>query len=142
MAQDDKALTKALDWVVKIDPPAIIASVKSESESSPHASNGTKVDKVFHVKWELLLLVFGLSLVNQFLGEIGVRGGMGVTRGLIKKYISKETIKQFQEIMLKYFGIKVTQKAIITKTLPNIGVLFCRYMELFNSRSSPRRNID
>ena len=47
MAQDDKALSKALDWVVKIDPSAIIASVKSESESSPHASNRTKVDKVF-----------------------------------------------------------------------------------------------
>ena len=47
MAQDDKALAKALDWVVKIDPSAIIASVKSESESSAHASNRTKVDKVF-----------------------------------------------------------------------------------------------
>ena len=46
---------------------------------------------------------------------------MGVTRVLVKKYISKETIKQFQEIMLKNFRIKVTQKAVITKTLPNTG---------------------
>ena len=77
---------------------------------------GLKWIRFFHVKWELLLLVFGLNL-----REIGVRGGMGVTRVLVKKYISKETIKQFQEIMLKNFRIKVTQKAVITKTLPNIG---------------------
>ena len=47
-----KALAKALDWVVKIDPPAIITSVKSESESSPQVSNRTKVDKVFSCQME------------------------------------------------------------------------------------------
>ena len=84
-------------------------------------------------KWELLLPVFGLNLGSQFLREVGVRGGMGVTRVLIKKYLSKETLKQFQKIMLKYFGIKVTQKAVITKTLPIVGGLIggaWNYMEV------------
>ena len=33
----DKALTKALEWIVEIDPPAIIASVKAERQR--YASN-------------------------------------------------------------------------------------------------------
>ena len=55
--------------------------------------------------------------------EFGVRGGMGLTRVGVKKYLSKEALKTLQKIMLKYFGIKVTQKGIITKTLPIVGGL-------------------
>ena len=47
--------------------------------------------------------------------------GKELTKDLIKKHLSKETLKQFKKIMLKYFGIKVTQKGIITKTLPIVG---------------------
>lgn len=74
-------------------------------------------------QWELLIPVFGLNVSSQFARELGIRGGMGVTRAAIKKYLSKETLKQFKKIMLKYFGIKVTQKGIITKTLPIVGGL-------------------
>ena len=102
-----KALAKApLDWVVKIDPPAIITSVKSESESSPQASNRTKVDKVFHVKWELLLLVYGLNLGNQFLRETGVRGGVGVTRELIKNVSQKKPLSSFKKSCSNIFESK------------------------------------
>lgn len=44
-----------------------------------------------------------------------------MTRAAIKKYLSKETLKAFQKILLKYFGIKVTQKGVITKTVPIVG---------------------
>lgn len=64
-----------------------------------------------------------MNASSQLLREMGVRGGMGVTRAAIKKYLSKETLKAFKKIMLKYFGLKVTQKGIITKTLPIIGGL-------------------
>jgi hypothetical protein len=74
-------------------------------------------------KWELLIPVFGLNVGSQFARELGIRGGMGVTRAAIRKYLSKETLKAFQMIMLKYFGIKITQKGVITKTLPIIGGL-------------------
>jgi hypothetical protein len=74
-------------------------------------------------KWELLIPVLGLNVGSQFARELGIKGGMGVTRAAIRKYLSKETLKAFQRIMLKYFGIKVTQKAVITKTVPIIGGL-------------------
>ncbi|TBT82950.1 hypothetical protein D4752_25930, partial [Vibrio parahaemolyticus] len=65
--------------------------------------------------------IFGMNVTSQVVREFGIRGGMGVTRAAIKKYLSKETLKQFKKIMLKYFGIKVTQKGIVTKTLPIVG---------------------
>lgn len=72
-------------------------------------------------KYELLVPVFGASALNQFAAELGVNAGKTITKDLIKKFLSKETLKQFKKIMLKYFGIKVTQKGIITKTLPIAG---------------------
>ena len=74
-------------------------------------------------KWELLIPIFGLNIGSQFARELGIKGGMGVTRVAIKKYLSKETLKAFKKIMLKYLGIKVTQKGLITKTVPIIGGL-------------------
>lgn len=180
MSDESKALTKALEWVVEIDPPAIIASVKAEREKYPDVSNRKLAEKAFSsarwkatstgfatglpanpwtavpaatldvavtlrtevaavaraaviydenffddddAKWELLIPIFGLNVGSQALREFGIRGGMGVTRAAIKKYLSKETLKQFKKIMLKYFGIKVTQKGVITKTLPVVGGL-------------------
>ncbi|TMN32569.1 hypothetical protein [Pseudoalteromonas sp. S2755] len=180
MTDENKALTKALEWVVEIDPPAIIASVKAEREKYPNSTNRKLAEKAFssarwkatstgfatglpanpwtavpaatldvavtlrtevaavaraaviydenffdddEAKWELLIPIFGLNVGSQALREFGIRGGMGVTRVAIKKYLSKETLKQFKKIMLKYFGIKVTQKGVITKTLPVVGGL-------------------
>jgi hypothetical protein len=74
-------------------------------------------------KWELLIPVLGLNVASQFARELGITGSMGITRAAIREYLSKETLKAFQRIMLKYFGLKVTQKGVITKTLPIIGGL-------------------
>jgi len=180
MAEENKALTKALEWAIEIDPPAIIASVQAEREKYPNLNNKKLVKKAFsyarwkatsagvitglpanpwtavpaattdvaitirtevlavaraaiiydenffddeNAKWELLIPVFGLNVISQLARELGIRGSMGVTRAAIKKYLSKETLKIFKKIMLKYFGIKVTQKGIITKTLPIVGGL-------------------
>jgi len=71
--------------------------------------------------WELLVPVFGINAVSQIIQDTAIKGGQGLTRSVIKKYLSKETLKQFKKIMLKYFGLKVTQKGIITKTIPIIG---------------------
>ncbi|MGN5148744.1 hypothetical protein [Aeromonas enteropelogenes] len=178
MTEQSNALTKALEWVVEIDPPAIIASVRAEIAKNPSASKRQLAEKAFSsarwkasstgfitglpsnpwtavpaattdvaitlrtevaavaraaviydesffddedAKWELLIPVFGLNVGSQLAREIGIRGGMGITRAAIKKYLSKETLKQFKKIMLKYFGIKVTQKGILSKTLPIVG---------------------
>ena len=73
--------------------------------------------------YELLVPIFGARATSEALKEMAVRGGMGVSRQVIKKYLSKETLKQFKKIMLKYFGLKVTQKAVVTKTLPIVGAV-------------------
>lgn len=180
MSEENRALMKALEWVVDIDPPAIAASVAAERNKNLGISNKQLACKAFSkarwkatstgvmtglpanpwvavpaattdvaitlrtevyaaartaiiyddtffddedAKWELLIPVFGLNVGSQFAREIGIRGGMGVTRTAIRKYLSKETLKAFKKIMLKYFGIKVTQKGVITKTIPIIGGL-------------------
>ena len=180
MSENSTALTKALEWVVEIDPPAIIASVKAEKEKYPNMTDRKLAEKAFSsvrwkassagfitglpsnpwtavpaattdvaitlraevaavarvatiydenffddedAKWELLIPIFGINVTSQIVREFGIRGSMGVSRALIKKYLSKERLKKFKKIMLKYFGIKVTQKGVITKTLPIIGGL-------------------
>ncbi|MCQ9616414.1 hypothetical protein L1889_06595 [Paenalcaligenes niemegkensis] len=60
--------------------------------------------------WELLIPIFGINVGSHFFTQAGIRGGMGATRVTIKKYLTKETLKHFQRLMLKYFGIKVTKK--------------------------------
>lgn len=74
-----------------------------------------------HAQWELLVPVFGINAASQMARELGIRGGMGVTRVAIRKYLSKTTLKQFKKLMWKYFGLKVTQKGVVTKTLPIVG---------------------
>lgn len=180
MQSDNSKLLKVLEWVVDIDPPAIIASVKAEKAKNPQATNDKLAKRSFSraqwkataagvatglpanpwvavpaattdvaitlkvevkaaaraaviydesffddedAKWELLIPIFGLNVSSQILRDLGIRGGMGATRAAIKKYLSKETLKIFKKVMLKYFGKKVTQKGLITKTLPIVGGL-------------------
>lgn len=171
---------KSLEWVIDIDPPAIIASVAAERKDKPEASDKKLAEAAFSrarwkatatgvatglpanpwvalpaatldvaatlkievlaaarvaviydpkffddedAAWELLVPIFGINVGSQLVRQAGIRGSMGLTRAGIKKYLTKETLKQFQKIMLKYFGIKVTQKGVITKTLPIVGGL-------------------
>lgn len=59
--------------------------------------------------------------VSQTLREFGVRAGQVVTKDLIRKYISKDVLKTIIKLAAKYLGIKLTQKAIISKTVPVAG---------------------
>lgn len=92
-------------------------------------------------KWELLVPVLGFSATSQFFREAAVRGGMGVTRQMIKTVLTKGTLVQFKRIMLKYFGLKVTQKALITKTLPIIGGIIGGGWNFFEVRALKGRVI-
>lgn len=73
--------------------------------------------------WELLVPVFGIDALSQFLRDLGVLGSMGVTRQLVRQYLSKETLRSFQKVMLRYFGMKVTQKGVLAKSLPLVGAV-------------------
>ncbi|WP_437622196.1 hypothetical protein [Sorangium sp. So ce1151] len=71
--------------------------------------------------YELLIPIMGGRAAAEFMRELTIRGGMGVSRQAIKKALTKETLKQFKRIMLKYFGLKVGQRSLIAKTLPVVG---------------------
>jgi hypothetical protein len=73
--------------------------------------------------WELLVPVFGIEAFGQFLRNLGVLGSMTVTQKLVREYLSKHTLRGFQKVMLKYFGMKVTQKGIIAKSVPLVGIV-------------------
>ena len=101
-----KALAKALDWVVRIDPPAIVTSENQKVSLLHRQAIGLKWIRFFHVKWELLLLVYGLNLGNQFLRETGVRGGVGVTRELIKNVSQNKPLSSFKKSCSNIFESK------------------------------------
>jgi hypothetical protein len=91
--------------------------------------------------WELLIPILGLNAVSQALRTLGVKGGMGVSRQVIRTYLTKETLRQFKRIVLKYFGIKVGQRALITKALPIIGGLIGGTWNFVEVRLMGRRTI-
>jgi len=74
-------------------------------------------------KWELLIPVLGISTSSQLLRSLGVTGGVEVTRAVIHKYLQKESLRTFKQLMLRHFGMRVTQRGILTKTIPIIGGL-------------------
>lgn len=195
---ENKVLMKSLEWVIDIDPPAIIASVAADRRNRPNASNKSLAESAFSrarwkatatgvatglpanpwvalpaatldvaatlkievlaaarvavifdenffddedAAWELLVPIFGINVGSQLVRQGGIRGGMGLTRAGIKKYLTKETLKQFQKVMLKYFGIKVTQKGLITKTLPIVGGIIGGTWNYFEVSAIKKRTI-
>ena len=71
--------------------------------------------------YEVLIPIFGVRAGSEFLRELSVRGAMGVTRAAIRKHLSKQTLANFKRVMLKYFGLKVTQRSVMKGTLPVVG---------------------
>ncbi len=53
MTTENKALMKSLEWVIDIDPPAIIASVAAERKEKPDASNKKLAEEAFsRARWK------------------------------------------------------------------------------------------
>ncbi len=73
--------------------------------------------------YELMVPVMGAHMLGELGRDFAVRGGMGLTRVAIRKLLTKQTLRHFKRIMLKYLGLKVTQRAVLTKTLPVVGGL-------------------
>jgi hypothetical protein len=74
-------------------------------------------------QWELLVPIFGMDLASQLLRELGVAGAMGITRQLIRKSMSRGAFHALKKIALKYFGVKVTRTALVTKAVPIVGAI-------------------
>lgn len=71
-------------------------------------------------KGDILAVLFPVA-VTQALQQMGVRAGQQTTKVLIRKYISKGLLAALKRWILRYLGIKLTQKMLISKTLPVVG---------------------
>lgn len=75
-------------------------------------------DKTFQA--DVLAIVFP-GAVSQALRQIGLRAGQRVTRTLIQKYVSEAFIKDATRVAAKFLLIRVTKRAVISKTVPLVG---------------------
>lgn len=69
---------------------------------------------------EVLRAVFP-GAVSQALRKFGVRAGEQATKNLVRKLIGREATKEVGERAAKLLGIRLTEKAIATKTVPLVG---------------------
>jgi hypothetical protein len=59
--------------------------------------------------------------VSQALRQLGVRWGQQITQGLIRKYFTENLLKSVAGLASKYLFVHVTEKALVSKTVPLIG---------------------
>lgn len=71
--------------------------------------------------YELLVPIFGGHFAAEILKEFAIRGARGLAKAALRRWLAKEALATFKRIMLKYFSLKVTQRAVITKTIPIVG---------------------
>jgi hypothetical protein len=75
-------------------------------------------DKTFQA--DVLAIVFP-GAVSQALRQIGLRAGQKLTRTLIQKYVTENFVKDVAAVAAKFLVIRVTRKAVISKTVPLVG---------------------
>ena len=67
------------------------------------------------------IIIAGPTFVSRAFREAGITLTKNLTKTIIRKMISKSFLNILKRLLLKWFGIKITQRAIITKTIPIIG---------------------
>ena len=69
---------------------------------------------------DVLAIVFP-GAVSQALRQIGVRWGQKITQELIRRYLTEGLMKSVTRLASRYLFVHVTEKAIVSKTVPLIG---------------------
>ena len=69
---------------------------------------------------DVLAIVFP-GAVSQALRQIGVRWGQKISQELIRRYVSEGLMKSVTRLASRYLFVHVTEKAIVSKTVPLIG---------------------
>jgi hypothetical protein len=59
--------------------------------------------------------------VSQALRQIGVRWGQQITKELIRRYFTEGLMKSVTALASRYLFVHVTEKALVSKTVPLIG---------------------
>lgn len=78
------------------------------------------LDDLDGFKTDILAILFP-NAASQALRAAAVRAGQTTTRTLIRKYVTKDVLKAIVRFAARYLGLKLTQKAIITKAVPLVG---------------------
>jgi hypothetical protein len=71
---------------------------------------------------DILSILFP-SAATQALSAFVVRASQATTRTLIRTYIRKDALRTLIRFAARYLGLKVTQRALITKTVPLLGAV-------------------
>ena len=84
------------------------------------APDGLNDEETFRT--DILALMFPAA-VSQALQVMGVQVGRHTSKVLIRRYISKNLLKEIVRLAIKYLGLKLTQRALLTKAVPLVGGL-------------------
>jgi hypothetical protein len=69
---------------------------------------------------DVLAVVFP-GAVSQALRQLGVRWGQRITKQLIRRYLTEGLIKNVTRFSSRYLFVHITEKAIVSKTVPLVG---------------------
>jgi hypothetical protein len=69
---------------------------------------------------DVLSIVFP-GAVSQALRQIGIRAGQRVTRKLVQRYLGEHLVQTVGRLTARYLFVKLSQKAVLTKTVPLVG---------------------
>ena len=84
----------------------------------------------------------GAAKAGELLRAASVRVSGNLTRTLIKANLKGAALKQFKKLVLKYLGLKITQRALITKTIPIVGGVIGGAWNIGQTRAIGYRVID
>lgn len=69
---------------------------------------------------DILAILFP-GAVSQALGQFAVRAGQRTTKTLLRKVLTKDVLRAIIKFAARWLGLKLTQRAIITKAVPLVG---------------------
>lgn len=70
---------------------------------------------------DALVMLAGPKVVSRVLKEAGIKVGERLTRSVIRKYLSKGVLRALKKWMAKWLGVKLGQRALISKAVPIVG---------------------
>jgi hypothetical protein len=53
--------------------------------------------------------------------EFGVKAGQTTTKAVIRRIANREFVEAVSNFLSKFLGVKLTEKAVLSKTLPLVG---------------------
>lgn len=69
---------------------------------------------------DIMRIIFP-GAVSQVLRKLGIRAGEEVTKSVVRKLATKVAVDELGERAIKMLSIRLTEKAIATKTIPLVG---------------------